>query len=138
MLASTIQFSNTNQTTNPHRPPIQENHNTANLNSLNQDRSRSTFSTRTNTHACCLRTQQYAKHTTNPEPASTLSTPPKRQYSHEHRSPDGNSASSSTNSMSSPPREHTPRSADPPTQHLRMLRVLVLLRKEVIQPHLPV
>src|SRR6266498_5214185 len=67
MLASTIQFSNTNQTLTQ-RPTSP--HNTHD--GMNQGKPRTR---EPHPHGCCLRTQQCAKHTTLRQSASTRSTP---------------------------------------------------------------
>src|SRR5690242_9957945 len=72
MLASTIQFSNTNQTTTPITTHLPTDNSASGLGqawSRNQD-----------THTvCCLRTQQRADTPTNPKPAATRSTPLRRE-----------------------------------------------------------
>jgi hypothetical protein len=131
MLASTIQFSNTNPTTPEpgHQPNQRWRYET--LGNPGPE----------NTHPTGVVSGPNSAPTHQPPAAH-----PDPFHAPSHReavlapasTTDGDSASSSTNSLSSCPTPHSGVTGNPPPTPRKRVGCELLLRKEVIQPHLPV
>ena len=135
MLASTIQFTNTTPTPPHHTPPIHHTDERFNATTARPPRP--------HTHACCLRTQQCAD-TPPPATPTPLSTPHNRAVLTRPQPPTATQPVVPL-LMSNHPYTQTVQPGSPhPTNHNHhtrwphSTRHQMLLRKEVIQPHLPV
>ena len=123
MLASTMQFSNTNQTHPPHEPPTP----TTRRETVWPRQAPEQPIQRNTPHACCLRTQQCAEPGLTQRPhASELVLAVSQTKENEQPQ---NQRPSEAPAASAVHRTVAPLSTE---------TIVLLLRKEVIQPHLPV